>query len=132
MSMHVLFVDDEADLRYIVGDALVDCGYQVTVARDAREAMEALRGGTRFSHIVSDISMPEVDGYELIRLIRRDRKSRIPAIALTAMARIEDRIKALTAGYQMHVSKPVQPVELITIVASLVLLVDRDPKPENS
>ena len=66
MSLHVLFVDDEADLRYIVGDALVDRGYQVTAARDAREAMEALRGGTRFSHVVSDISMPGgISGLEL-------------------------------------------------------------------
>ena len=66
MSLHVLFVDDEADLRYIVGDALVDRGYQVTAARDAREAMEALRGETRFSHVVSDLSMPGgLSGLEL-------------------------------------------------------------------
>lgn len=56
--MHVLFVDDEADLRNIVGDALVDSGYRVTLAADGHEAVEALRAGTRFSHVVSDISMP--------------------------------------------------------------------------
>ena len=71
--------------------------------------------------------MPGVDGYELIRIIRQERKSRIPAVALTAMARIDDRIKSLTAGYQMHVSKPVEPVELVSIVISLVGLVNRSP-----
>jgi CheY-like chemotaxis protein len=66
MSKHVLFVDDESDLRNIVGDALVDCGYHVTAAADAREAMEALRSGTLFSHVVSDISMPGgISGLEL-------------------------------------------------------------------
>ena len=58
MSMHVLFVDDEPDLRGIVGDALADCGYLVTLAADGHEALEILRGGTRFSHVVSDVSMP--------------------------------------------------------------------------
>jgi CheY-like chemotaxis protein len=75
--------------------------------------------------LISDIGMPDVDGYELIRIIREERGSRIPAVALTAMARIEDRLKALAAGYQMHVSKPVEPGELITIAAGLVPLVNR-------
>jgi CheY-like chemotaxis protein len=69
--------------------------------------------------------MPEVDGYELIRVVRNEWNSQIPAVALTAMARIEDRMKVLTAGYQMHVSKPVEPAELITIVSGLVGLVNR-------
>jgi CheY-like chemotaxis protein len=66
--------------------------------------------------------LPEVDGYELIRRIRKDERkngTRTPAIALTAFARVEDRVKALAAGYQMHVAKPVEPGELLTIVASL-------------
>jgi len=58
MSMHVLFVDDEADLRDIVGDALTDFGYQVTLAADGHQALEILRGETRFTHVVSDVSMP--------------------------------------------------------------------------
>ena len=72
--------------------------------------------------LVADLSMPEIDGYELIRQIRtRDRRAggRVPAVALTAMARIEDRAKALAAGYQMHVAKPVELSELCFIVASL-------------
>ena len=58
MNVHVLFVDDEADLRDIVGDALADCGYQVTLAADGHQALEILRGETRFSHVISDVSMP--------------------------------------------------------------------------
>jgi CheY-like chemotaxis protein len=77
--------------------------------------------------LISDIGMPEVDGYELIRTVREQKGSQIPAVALTAMARVEDRTKALTAGYQMHVAKPVEPVELITIVSSIIGLVDRPP-----
>ena len=69
--------------------------------------------------------MPEIDGNELIRIIREQRGSRIPAVALTAMARIEDRLKALASGYQMYVAKPVELEELITIVSSLVGLVNR-------
>ena len=75
--------------------------------------------------LVSDIGMPKTNGYELIRILREVRHITIPAIALTAMARVEDRIKALSAGFQMHVPKPVKPRELVTIVASLVPLVNR-------
>ena len=78
--------------------------------------------------LISDIGMPNSDGYELIHHIRSGRQSRIPAVALTAMARVEDRIKVLTAGYQMHVAKPVEPLELITIARSLVPLVQRRPE----
>jgi CheY-like chemotaxis protein len=73
--------------------------------------------------LVSDIGMPGVDGYELIKKIRAlpaERGGRIPALALTAYARTEDRLRAVRAGYQMHVSKPVEVAELVTLVASLV------------
>jgi CheY-like chemotaxis protein len=73
--------------------------------------------------------MPEVDGYELIRRVReyeRNRGVKVPAIALTAFARIEDRVKSLAAGYQMHIAKPVEPAELLTIVASLSGFIDRN------
>ncbi|HYE73002.1 MAG TPA: response regulator, partial [Blastocatellia bacterium] len=69
--------------------------------------------------IVSDIGMPELDGYELIRRVRQQ-GIQIPAIALTAYTRAEDRIRALTAGYQFHLSKPVDPDELAVVVSSLV------------
>jgi CheY-like chemotaxis protein len=72
--------------------------------------------------------MPDVDGYELIRRIREfegNNGRRVPAVALTAFARIEDRVRALAAGFQMHVAKPVEPGELLTIVASLSGFLDR-------
>lgn len=74
--------------------------------------------------LISDIGMPDEDGYALIRKIRSREKTeqlkRIPAIALTAYARVEDRMKALSSGFQMHVPKPVEPAELATVIASLV------------
>ena len=73
--------------------------------------------------ILSDIEMPDEDGYELIRKVRRseaDRGSRkVPAIALTAYGRVEDRLRALSAGYQMHIAKPAEPKELAVVIASL-------------
>ena len=72
--------------------------------------------------LISDISMPGEDGYELIRKVRTlsaEQGGQVPAIALTAYARTQDRLKVLSAGYQMHVTKPVEPVELATVVASL-------------
>jgi PAS domain S-box-containing protein len=126
VGIKILIVDDEPDtcelLRYLLNAA----GAIVQTATGAEEAL-------RFFDIwhpdilISDIGMPNMDGYELIRIIRQQKHSRIPAVALTAMTRIDDRVKALTAGYQMHVSKPVEPVELISIVASLAGLVNRKP-----
>jgi len=78
--------------------------------------------------LICDIGMPSIDGYELIRRIRADSSSgssRIPAVALTALARIEDRVKALSAGYQMHVAKPIEPVELVSMIASVASLGSR-------
>jgi CheY-like chemotaxis protein len=72
--------------------------------------------------IVSDIEMPDVNGYELIRRLRQSERPelrRLPAVALTAYARTEDRLKALLAGFQTHVPKPVEPAELVTVIASL-------------
>jgi CheY-like chemotaxis protein len=73
--------------------------------------------------LVSDIGMPEEDGYSLIRKVRAlnaESGGRTPAVALTAYARVEDRLQALSAGYNMHVSKPVEPTELAVVIASLV------------
>ena len=100
-----------------------ECGAIVQTSATAADALRVF-DEWRPDILVSDIGMPGTDGYELIRAIRKDRGSRIPAVALTAMARIEDRIKALSRGYQLHVPKPVEPAELISIVSSLVDLVD--------
>ena len=73
----------------------------------------------KFDVVVSDIGMPETDGYEFLRLLRRSGVI-VPAMALTAFARAEDRLKAIQSGYQMHLAKPVDPLEFIVSVASLV------------
>jgi CheY-like chemotaxis protein len=93
----------------------------VTVAASSDEALDFVRR-ERFDVLVSDIAMPDKDGHDLIRAVRgmaKEQNGEIPAMALTAYARPEDRLKALRAGFQMHTAKPVDPAELIAIVASL-------------
>jgi CheY-like chemotaxis protein len=117
----VLAVDDEADARELIRRLLEECDADVRTASSASEAMAALES-FRPDVIVSDIGMPEEDGYTMIRRIRAlgaARGGRVPAVALTAYARSEDRMRALAAGFQMHVVKPVEPAELIMVVASL-------------
>ena len=121
-GIKVLVVDDEPDARAIVKRLLENCRATVVTAGSATEALEAM-SGDRPHVLVSDIGMPEQDGYELIRRVRSlgvESGGRVPAVALTAYARPEDRRKVLLAGYQMHVAKPVEPPELIAVVASLV------------
>jgi signal transduction histidine kinase/CheY-like chemotaxis protein len=117
----VLVVDDEPDARSLLKRVLEDCNAQVLVAANASEAL-ALVVANRPHLLVSDIGMPVVDGYELLRRIRElgeARGGRLPAIALTAFARSEDRTRALRAGFLVHVSKPVEPSELVATVASV-------------
>ena len=116
----VLVVDDEPDARLLIQRLLQDCNARVSTAASVREAILALERETP-DVIVSDIGMPTEDGFTLIRRVRalKDGKASIPAIALTAYARTEDRVKAIQAGFQMHLSKPVEPIELLTMVASL-------------
>jgi len=93
----------------------------VTVAASVREALETLAQAT-FDVLVSDVRMPEEDGYALLRKVRAldaERGGRIPALALTAYSRIEDREAALSAGYQQHAAKPIEPAELAAAVATL-------------
>jgi signal transduction histidine kinase/ActR/RegA family two-component response regulator len=118
----ILVVDDEPDARALLKRLLSDCGCTVLTASDGDEAVILLEQN-RPDVLISDIGMPHQDGYELLRRIRQlsaDAGGSIPAIALTAYARAEDRMKAVRAGYQMHVPKPVEPAELITMVASLL------------
>jgi PAS domain S-box-containing protein len=120
-GVKVLIVDDEADARGLIQRLLLECDAEVTTAASASEAL-ALMEREQPDVLVSDIGMPEVDGYELLRRVRalaHDRGRKIPAIALTAFARSEDRTKALRAGFQVHVSKPVEPSELVATVASV-------------
>jgi CheY-like chemotaxis protein len=118
-GVRVLVVDDEPDARALVRRLLEDCEAVVASAASAKEAI-ALLEANRFDVLVSDIGMPDADGYELINWVRAlgvAKGGNIPAIALTAYARTEDRVKAIAAGFQMHVVKPVEPVELVTMVA---------------
>ena len=116
-----MIVDDETDSRELLRTILEQCGVIVTACGSAAEALEALEGST-FDLLVSDIGMPETDGYMLIGEIRRrsaEKGGRIPAIALTAYAHTRDRVRALNAGFQTHIPKPVEPSELIAVVGSL-------------
>ena len=120
-GLKVLFVDDEPDARELVRRLLVECGADVTIAHNATEALDLI-GRIRPEVLISDIGMPEMDGYELLRRLRAssDPSARTPAIALTAFARSEDRTRALRAGYIHHISKPIEPSELLATVAAVV------------
>jgi CheY-like chemotaxis protein len=118
-GVKVLVVDDEPDARQLLCRVLADSHADVVLAASATEALELVE---RFQPdvIVSDIGMPETDGYDFIRRVRAVYTARqVPAIALTAFARTEDRKRALLAGFQTHIAKPVDPAELTAAVASL-------------
>ncbi len=117
-GVKILVVDDEPDACEMLLHLFRLAGAEVQVAMSAEEALNVC-DIFRPDVLVSDIGMPNVDGYELIRRIRRSGKGQLPAVALTALTRIEDRVKALAAGFQMHVAKPVEPAELLAVVSSL-------------
>jgi CheY-like chemotaxis protein len=120
IGLKVLVVDDELDTCELLRFVFDRAGAKVQMALNAQDALKIIEAWEP-DVLVSDIGMPEVDGYELIRRIRArsSRQHKLPAVALTALTRIEDRMKALSAGYQMHVAKPIEPAELLTVVASL-------------
>jgi PAS domain S-box-containing protein len=120
-GLHVLVVDDEADTRELLRALLEGCQARVTLAASAQEGLEALQREP-VDMLVSDIGMPGEDGYSFIRKVRalpQGKAGRLPAIALTAYARVEDRTRALFSGFQSHVPKPVEPLELLAVLASL-------------
>ncbi len=117
----VLVVDDDADTRQLLQRVLESHGASVKTAASASEALEMIAASPPDA-LVADIGMPDEDGYTLMRKVRSLPSSRggtVPALALTAYARPEDRAKALTAGFQQHVAKPVEPDELAAVVAEL-------------
>ena len=121
-GVRVLVIDDEADARALLDMVLSDAGAECMLAASTEEALGKL-AMQRPDVIVSDIGMPDRDGYQLMRSIRilpPDRGGRTPAVALTAFARSEDRTRALLAGYQVHMTKPIEPLELIVTLASLI------------
>lgn len=120
-GLRVLVVDDERDTREFIAFVLSQKGAEVCTSRNASEALSLLEGWVP-DVLVSDIGMPGADGYEFIEKVRGlqiGKEDHLPAIALTAYAGVEDRTRALTAGYQVHLAKPVNPRELVTIVKSL-------------
>ncbi|MBD0387921.1 MAG: PAS domain S-box protein [Nostoc sp. C3-bin3] len=120
-NLRVLVVDDEADVRQWITAVLEESGAKVSTFSSTRQALEALEE-LHPDVLISDIGMPGEDGYALMRKIREieaERGGRIPAVALTGYARVEDYKEALAAGFQLHVAKPVRAAELIAVVASL-------------
>ena len=121
-GVRILVVDDEQDTRELLSAGLTDCGARVAVRSSAEEGLKALVAD-RPDVVISDIGMPGVDGYEFIKRLRAlppEAGGNIPAVALTAYARVEDRLRALRAGYEMHVPKPVELTELCAVIVSLV------------
>jgi CheY-like chemotaxis protein/two-component sensor histidine kinase len=120
-GVKVLVADDDEDARELVRRVLEDCGAKVVAVGSANDVVAEL---PRYHPdvLVSDIGMPETDGYELmcaVRALPPERGGKTPAVALTAFARPEDRLRALRVGYQMHLAKPVDQAELIVVVANL-------------
>ncbi len=117
----VMVVDDEADARDLVQRLLEDAGARVSACDTAQAALQTIQDGFVPDVIVSDVAMPEQDGYDFMKRVRQMKApmSSIPAAALTALARVADRRRALLAGFQTHLTKPVDPTELVATVASL-------------
>jgi PAS domain S-box-containing protein len=120
-GIHVLAVDDETDALALVSEVLEAAGARVTTARSAEDALEKV-GAVCPDVVVADLGMPRIDGFGFIHRLRNHDNAQtreIPAAALTAYARSEDRMKALQAGFQIHLAKPIDPAELVTTIASL-------------
>lgn len=128
-GLRLLLVDDQAEARALLTNFLSERGAHVTAVASGDEALTLLANppdGQKPDIFISDIAMPNEDGYAVLARVRALETARgtavsqqLPAIALTAMARSEDRLRALTAGFQMHIAKPVEPAELLVVIASL-------------
>jgi PAS domain S-box-containing protein len=129
-GVHVLAVDDDADALLLLRTVLEIVGGRVTACSSARAALEKI-DSVRPDVLVADVGMPDMDGFELIGQIRASSNPvvrGVPAAALTAYARSEDRQKALRAGFQLHMSKPIDPAELVTAVSALARRSDLTPR----
>jgi hypothetical protein len=121
-SVRVLVVDDETDSRKFMKTVLEECQAEVIAVASVPEALQMLKRWQP-DVLISDIGMPQEDGYSLIRQVRSlppDQGGNIPAAALTAYAGLEDRLRAIQAGFQLHLPKPIEPAELAIVIASLV------------
>jgi PAS domain S-box-containing protein len=125
-GIRVLAVDDEPDALALITEILESAGAKVVVAHSAIEALGAIQLGHPDA-LIADLGMPRIDGFELIARIRQSSEpaiQRIPAAALTAYARSEDRARAIRSGFQIHLAKPIDPSALLAAIARLV---GRDP-----
>ena len=119
-GLRLLLVEDSEDSVELISAVLERCGVELAAAVDAEDALKLLATAPRFDVILSDIGLPGQDGYAFMSKVRANpRLATVPAAALTAFARSEDRRRALDVGYQMHVPKPVEPAELIAVVTNL-------------
>ncbi len=129
-GLSVLAVDDDADARMLVSETLESRGARVIAVDSAEEALRMLER-TRPHIVIADIGMAQIDGFDLIKRIRKANDAavrEVPAAALTAYARAEDRVKVLQAGFQMHLAKPVDPAELVVAVAALAKRAGQAPE----
>jgi len=120
-GIRALVVDDEPDARDLIRRVLEERGANVTIAASAGAALELLQGDSA-DIVVSDIGMPDMDGYQFMRRLRamEPSRTRVAALALTAFARADDRKQAILAGYHAHLAKPFDVAELVIVVAGLV------------
>jgi signal transduction histidine kinase/CheY-like chemotaxis protein len=121
-NARILAVDDQEDARDLLRLILENAGAEVTTASSAAEVLELLER-TRYDALIADLGMPQMDGLELIRRVRQTLPApanELPAAALTAYARSDDRISAVASGFQMHLAKPVNPTELVVAIGSLI------------
>ncbi|MBD1821084.1 response regulator [Cyanobacteria bacterium FACHB-DQ100] len=115
-QINIFVVDDDPDTRDLLRFMLEDEGANVTVATNAKEALSLLEKELP-TILVSDVAMPEMDGFQLIGLVRElPQGAELPAIALTAYAREEDRLQAINAGFNDYLTKPIDPVELMRVI----------------
>jgi CheY-like chemotaxis protein len=127
--VRVLVVDDDRDARDLIKQLLTEYDAEVQVASSAKEALQILNTNSP-DILLSDIGMPDMDGYDLIHAVRAipaPDRANIAAAALTAFARSQDRTRALLAGFQAHITKPVDPAELVAVVASLTRRTGKTP-----
>lgn len=127
-ELRILVVDDSADGRTLTSLVLTEAGASVKAAASAREALQLL-DVERPDALVSEIGLPGEDGYQLIQQIRQyeaEHGGFLPAVALTGSARAEDRARILSAGFQAQLPKPVEPVDLVTVIATIHALRNRE------
>jgi PAS domain S-box-containing protein len=130
-SLHTVYavaVDDDPDALTLIAELLEAAGAHVRTAASAEEALRIIEADPP-QVLITDLGMPKVDGFQLVDRIRGHRNPlvrRVPAAALTAYARSEDRVKALRSGFQIHLAKPIDPTELVTAVAALAKRLDVD------